>query len=53
MRTRFDAILASMPDEPINQERAEGIGFLLGNKVFDEQLERRTADPVKSPEAIA
>jgi len=53
MRTRFDAILASMPDEPINQERAEGIGFLLGNKVFDEQLERRTADPVTSPEAIA
>jgi len=52
MRTRFDAILASMPDEPINQERAEGIGFLLGNKVFDEQLERRTADPVTSPEVV-
>jgi len=53
MRTRFDAILASMPDEPINHERAEGIGFLLGNKVFDEQLARRTADPVTSPETIA
>lgn len=53
MRTRFDAILASMPDEPINQERAEGIGFLLGNQAFDEQLARRTATPVKSPETIA
>ncbi len=42
MRTRFDAILASMPDEPINQPRAEAIGFLLGNPVFDAQLARRT-----------
>lgn len=40
MRTRFDAILASMPDEPVNRERAEAIGFLLGNPVFDEQLAR-------------
>jgi NAD(P)-dependent dehydrogenase (short-subunit alcohol dehydrogenase family) len=40
MRTRFDAILASMPDEPINHERAEAIGFLLGNQAFDEQLAR-------------
>ena len=38
MRTRFDAILASFPDEPINQARAEAIPFLLGNPVFDEQL---------------
>lgn len=38
MRTRFDAILASVPDEPINQPRADAIGFLLGNPVFDEQL---------------
>ncbi|WP_428334805.1 SDR family NAD(P)-dependent oxidoreductase [Novosphingobium sp.] len=38
MRTRFDAILASMPDEPLNHERAGAIGFLLGNPVFDEQL---------------
>jgi len=40
MRTRFDAILASFPDEPINRERAEAIGFLLGNPVFDEELAR-------------
>lgn len=40
MRTRFDAILASFPDEPINQARAEAIGFLLANPVFDEQLAR-------------
>lgn len=53
MRTRFDAILASMPDEPINQERADAIGFLLGNQAFDEQLARRTANPVTSPEATA
>jgi NADP-dependent 3-hydroxy acid dehydrogenase YdfG len=43
MRTRFDAILASMPDERINQERAAAIHFLLSNPVFDEQLARRTA----------
>ena len=47
MRTRFDAILASMPDERINQERAGAIGFLLSNPVFDDQLARRTAqEPV-------
>eukprot|EP01035_Chromulina_nebulosa_P001854 gene1854-2503_t len=46
MRTRFDAILASMPDEAINQERAEAIGFLLRNKEFEDQLARRSApDP--------
>ena len=42
MRTRFDAILASFPDEPINHERAEAIGFLLGNPVFDEELARHS-----------
>lgn len=41
MRTRFEAILASVPDEPINEARAKEIGFLLGNPVFDEQLARR------------
>ncbi|HAF42738.1 MAG TPA: KR domain-containing protein [Sphingobium sp.] len=40
MRTRFDAILASMPDEAINQDRAKEIGFLLSNPVFDDQLAR-------------
>ena len=53
MRTRFDAILASMPDEPINQERAAAIGFLLGNKEFDAQLARRTATPVAFGEKAA
>lgn len=53
MRTRFDAILASMPDEPINHERAEAIGFLLRNKEFEDQLARRTANPVKLPETVA
>jgi hypothetical protein len=41
MRTRFDAILASMPDEAVNQDRAKEITFLLGNPVFDDQLARR------------
>lgn len=43
MRTRFDAILASFPDETINQDRAKAIGFLLSNPVFDDQLARRKA----------
>lgn len=38
---RFEAILASYPDEPINEARAKEIGFLLGNPAFDEQLARR------------
>lgn len=42
MRTRFDAILASMPDEAVNQPRADAIGFLLGNQVFDDQLASRS-----------
>jgi len=41
MRTRFDAILASFPDEPVNEARAGQIGFLLGNPAFDEQLAAR------------
>ncbi|MEG3145336.1 SDR family NAD(P)-dependent oxidoreductase [Sphingomonas sp. RT2P30] len=53
MRTRFDAILASMPDEEINHERAEAIGFLLRNKEFEDQLARRTATPVTLPEKVA
>jgi NAD(P)-dependent dehydrogenase (short-subunit alcohol dehydrogenase family) len=53
MRTRFDAILASMPDEPINHERAEAIGFLLRNQEFEDQLARRTARPVALEESVA
>lgn len=43
MRTRFDAILASMPHETVNQDRAKEIGFLLSNPVFDAQLAQRSA----------
>lgn len=42
MRTRFDAIIASVPQEPRNDERAEAISFLLSNPAFDEQKARRT-----------
>ena len=41
-RLRFEAILASYPDEPINEARAKEIAFLLGNPVFDEQLARHS-----------
>lgn len=43
MRTRFDAILASMPHETVNQDRAKEIGFLLSNPVLDAQLAQRSA----------
>ncbi|PQA86989.1 SDR family NAD(P)-dependent oxidoreductase [Hyphococcus luteus] len=32
----FNAILKSFPDEPINEERAKAISFLLRNPIFDE-----------------
>ncbi|MEZ5893343.1 MAG: SDR family NAD(P)-dependent oxidoreductase [Parvularculaceae bacterium] len=32
----FNAILKSFPDEPINEERAKAIAFLLRNPIFDE-----------------
>ncbi|MGE5274954.1 MAG: SDR family NAD(P)-dependent oxidoreductase [Verrucomicrobiota bacterium] len=38
---RFRAMLASFPDEPRNEERAEAISFLLSNLIFREVLERR------------
>lgn len=38
---RFRAMLASFPDEPRNEARAEGISFLLSNLIFREVLERR------------
>lgn len=40
---RFEAILASFPDEPPNVERAQAISFLLRNAVFSEALARRRA----------
>ena len=38
---RFQAMLASFPDEPVNEERAGEIGFLLSNPIFGDVLERR------------
>jgi NAD(P)-dependent dehydrogenase (short-subunit alcohol dehydrogenase family) len=40
---RFRAMLASFPDEPRNEERAEAIAFLLSNPIFGEVVERRSA----------
>jgi NAD(P)-dependent dehydrogenase (short-subunit alcohol dehydrogenase family) len=40
---RFRAILASFPDEPLDDERAEAISFLLSNPIFREVVERRSA----------
>jgi NAD(P)-dependent dehydrogenase (short-subunit alcohol dehydrogenase family) len=39
---RFRAMLASFPDEPRNEERAEAIEFLLSNPIFGEVLDRRS-----------
>jgi short-subunit dehydrogenase len=39
---RFRAMLASFPDEPLNEERAEAIRFLLSNAIFRDVLERRS-----------
>jgi hypothetical protein len=38
---RFQAMLASFPDEPRDEERAESISFLLSNLIFREVLDRR------------
>ena len=38
---RFRAMLASFPDEPLDEERADAIRFLLSNPIFREVLERR------------
>jgi NAD(P)-dependent dehydrogenase (short-subunit alcohol dehydrogenase family) len=38
---RFRAMLASFPDEPLNEERAKDIPYLLSNLIFREVLERR------------
>jgi len=39
---RFRAMLASFPDEPRDEERAESISFLLSNAIFRDVLERRS-----------
>ena len=36
---RFQAQLASFPDEPLDEERADAIRFLLSNQIFREVLE--------------
>ena len=41
MQTRFDAIMASVPKEAINQERADAIPFLTRNAAFEEVLEAK------------
>lgn len=33
---KFQAVLKSFPEEPINEERAKAIAFLLRNPIFDE-----------------
>jgi NAD(P)-dependent dehydrogenase (short-subunit alcohol dehydrogenase family) len=38
---RFRAMLASFPDEPLNEERSEAISFLLSNLIFRAVLERQ------------
>jgi NAD(P)-dependent dehydrogenase (short-subunit alcohol dehydrogenase family) len=40
---RFRAMLASFPDEPLDEERADDIRYLLSNPIFREALERRSA----------
>jgi NAD(P)-dependent dehydrogenase (short-subunit alcohol dehydrogenase family) len=40
---RSRALVASFPDEPLNEERADGIRFLLSNPIFAEVLEQRSA----------
>jgi NAD(P)-dependent dehydrogenase (short-subunit alcohol dehydrogenase family) len=39
---RFRAMLASFPDEPLNEERADAIRFLLSNAIFRTVLEQRS-----------
>jgi NAD(P)-dependent dehydrogenase (short-subunit alcohol dehydrogenase family) len=39
---RFRAMLASFPDEPRDEQRAEAIDFLLSNPIFGEVVERRS-----------
>ena len=40
---RFRAMLESFPDEPLDDERADDIRYLLSNPIFREVLERRSA----------
>jgi NADP-dependent 3-hydroxy acid dehydrogenase YdfG len=42
---RFRAMLASFPDEPLDEERAEAISFLLSNAIFRDVVARREHAP--------
>ena len=48
MQHRFDAIMASVPDEKINEARAKEIFFLLDNPIFAEQSARRAKQPAEA-----
>lgn len=48
MQRRFDAIMASVPDEEINEARAKEIFFLLDNPIFAEQSARRAKQPAEA-----
>jgi NAD(P)-dependent dehydrogenase (short-subunit alcohol dehydrogenase family) len=39
---RFRAMLASFPDEPVDDDRADAIRFLLSNPIYARVLERRS-----------
>jgi NAD(P)-dependent dehydrogenase (short-subunit alcohol dehydrogenase family) len=39
LEERFQAVLASFPDEPLNTARADTVPFLLSNPIFREALE--------------
>jgi NAD(P)-dependent dehydrogenase (short-subunit alcohol dehydrogenase family) len=38
VRQHYDALLASFPDEPVDTARADNIRFLLGNRIFADEL---------------
>jgi len=40
----FRAMLAAFPDEPLNQERADAIRFLLANPIFKEAIDKGPPD---------
>ena len=48
---RFQAILASFPDEPLNTARAETVPFLLSNPIFREALEKPAGGAEPEPPA--
>jgi NAD(P)-dependent dehydrogenase (short-subunit alcohol dehydrogenase family) len=41
VREHYEALLASFPEEPVDAARAENIRFLLGNRIFAEELGKK------------